>query len=150
MNATQRIAIRAPNKMTGDRRASAPRSSSCGALVGLVTRSIGLCGVRVVRLRASFGRASSAVILLGALILAALTLPAASYASEKFEFYTGARMLGMGGAAVAAVNDETAIFTNPAALGKLRDVFITVVDPEIHYGADTTSFLTGFDVDVLQ
>lgn len=39
--------------------------------------------------------------------------------------------MGMGGAIVATVNDETALLSNPAALGKLRDSFITVLDPEV-------------------
>ncbi len=39
--------------------------------------------------------------------------------------------MGMGGAVVATVNDETALLSNPAALGKLRDVFVTIVDPEV-------------------
>lgn len=81
---------------------------------------------------------------------AALILSAsAGFAREKFEFYSGVRALGMGGAAVAIANDETAVFSNPAALGKLRDPFVTVVDPEVHYGADTSSFLSGFDVNIL-
>ncbi len=53
------------------------------------------------------------------------------YAQERYETYNGVRMLGMGGAGVATVNDETALLVNPAALGKLRDVFVTIVDPEV-------------------
>lgn len=52
--------------------------------------------------------------------------------AELYEFYTGVRALGMGGAAVAVVNDETALVSNPAALGKLRNSFLTLIDPEVH------------------
>lgn len=58
--------------------------------------------------------------------------------NEVDEFYTGARALGMGGASIATVNDETALLVNPSGLGKLRDSFGTVLDPELHLG---TSFL---------
>lgn len=70
-------------------------------------------------------------------------------AREKFEFYNGIRSLGMGGASIAVANDETSVFSNPAALGKLRDPFITIFDPELHFGADTSSFVSGFSFDVL-
>lgn len=50
--------------------------------------------------------------------------------AERYEFYNGTRELGMGGARIAVVNDETAMLINPAALGKLRDYFFTVADPE--------------------
>lgn len=52
-------------------------------------------------------------------------------AQEVREFYNGARSLAMGGAGIAVVNDETALLTNPAALGKLRDSYGTILDPEI-------------------
>ena len=51
----------------------------------------------------------------------------------------------MGGAQVATVNDETSLLVNPAALGKLRDYFITVADPEIHLGAATQGII-GTDI----
>lgn len=71
------------------------------------------------------------------------------HAGEKTEFYSGVRSLGMGGTGVAVANDETGIFYNPAALGKLRDPFITIVDPELHISSDTGSFVSGFDFDIL-
>jgi hypothetical protein len=52
-------------------------------------------------------------------------------ASERHSFYEGSRGRAMGGAQIAVVNDETALLVNPSALGKLRDVFGTVLDPEI-------------------
>ena len=38
-------------------------------------------------------------------------------------------------ALVAVVNDETALLVNPAALGKLRDFYGTIFDPELELGA---------------
>lgn len=64
-------------------------------------------------------------------------------ANELYEFYNGVRQMGMGGATIAVVNDETALFANPAALGKLRDSFATVVDPEIDYGEVNSEIATG-------
>ena len=57
--------------------------------------------------------------------------------AERYEFFNGVRSLGMGGAQVAIVNDETALMGNPAGLGRLRDYFLTVADPEIALGEDT-------------
>lgn len=51
-------------------------------------------------------------------------------AGEVFEFYNGIRQMGMGGASIAVVNDETAIVANPAGLGKVRDLYLTIFDPE--------------------
>ncbi len=51
-------------------------------------------------------------------------------AGERYEFYNGVRSLGMGGATVLVANDETALLHNPAGLGRLRDYFITLFDPE--------------------
>ncbi len=59
-------------------------------------------------------------------------------------FYKGARGLGMGGAHISAVNDETTVLINPAALGKLRGKYFVVDDIEIEMNADTQS-LVGFD-----
>jgi hypothetical protein len=66
-------------------------------------------------------------------------------AEERYEFYNGVRALGMGGAAIAVVNDETSLLYNPAALGKLRDYFITLIDPEIGIGSETEQ-IAGVDV----
>lgn len=51
-------------------------------------------------------------------------------ATEKREFYNGVRSLGMGGISIATVNDETALLINPAALGRVRDFYGTLFDPE--------------------
>lgn len=56
---------------------------------------------------------------------------AAAASGERDEFFNSARYLGMGGAGVAISNDETALLMNPAGLGKLRDYYITIADPEI-------------------
>jgi len=78
-------------------------------------------------------------------ILAAWILSSASEAGtfngEIDEFYTGVRMLGMGGTYVNSVNDETAILTNPAGLGKLRDYTFTIADPELHGGFTNTEIV---------
>jgi hypothetical protein len=58
--------------------------------------------------------------------------------SETRENYNGIRSLGMGGADIAVVNDETALLVNPAALGKIRDLYGTVLDPEIEGSANFT------------
>ena len=52
-------------------------------------------------------------------LLAVLILAAASPALAQFP-WAGARATGMGGAEVAAVNDNSAIYANPAALGSLE------------------------------
>ena len=68
--------------------------------------------------------------------------------NEVRQFYTGARAYGMGGASIAVVNDETALLSNPAALGKLREFYGTIIDPEIEGGASFNSLynagLSGF------
>lgn len=50
---------------------------------------------------------------------------------ERRMFYKSLRYQAMGGASVAVANDETSITINPAGLGKLRDEYGTVFDPEI-------------------
>ncbi|MDX9730745.1 MAG: hypothetical protein RBT63_03150 [Bdellovibrionales bacterium] len=79
------------------------------------------------------------------LILSAATLAQASNAhgGEIERFYRGVRSLGMGGVYVNTVNDETAILTNPAGLGKLRDTTWTLVDPELH-GAFTNTDIVNY------
>lgn len=56
-------------------------------------------------------------------------------AREVRGFYLGARAAAMGGAGIAVVNDETALLINPAGLGKLRDIYGTIFDPEFE-GSD--------------
>lgn len=80
------------------------------------------------------------------LIVAIITLfSLKSWGAESREFYNGVRGLGMGGTGIATANDETALLINPAGLGKLRDYYITVVDPEIELGQDTEK-VAGTDV----
>ena len=69
-----------------------------------------------------------------------------SQAGEIYEFYNGVRALGMGGAYVTTANDETAMYTNPAGLGKLRDVFITMADPEASFTQNITDFVPFGDI----
>jgi hypothetical protein len=54
--------------------------------------------------------------------------------AEVYPLYRGSRANGMGGADSAVVNDETALLVNPAALGKLRNVYGTLIDPELEVG----------------
>lgn len=81
---------------------------------------------------------------LGVIVVAMVAGPAhaATFNGEIDEFYTGVRSLGMGGTYVNTVNDETAILTNPAGLGKLRDLTFTVIDPELHGGFNDTEIAT--------
>jgi hypothetical protein len=67
---------------------------------------------------------------LGLLIFSTSALATTTFNNEIDEFYVGVRSQGMGGTYVNVVNDETAILTNPAGLGKLRDYTFTLVDPE--------------------
>lgn len=67
--------------------------------------------------------------------VALIFMSPSSWSRERHEFYNGARSLAMGGAYVVSVNDETALALNPAALGKLRDFYGTIIDPEIEIGA---------------
>lgn len=85
----------------------------------------------------------------GLQVLFLILLSALAQAAEKYEFYNGVRQLGMGGAGIAVANDETAVFINPAALGKLRDPFLTIVDPELHMSSAIGSYTSGFDFNLI-
>lgn len=76
---------------------------------------------------------SSFIALLSAMLFVVTDTPL-SQAGELREFYNGARGLGMGDCNIAIVNDETALAVNPAGLGKLRNKFGTVFDPELDIG----------------
>ncbi len=65
-----------------------------------------------------------------------------TFAQELRPFYRGVRALGMGGCYAATVNDETALLLNPAALGKLRDFYGTLLDPELDISKNTYSMYT--------
>ncbi len=85
-------------------------------------------------------------------LLTFLTLPTTLLASEKYEFYNGIRSLSMGGVNAAVVNDETALISNPAGLGKVRSFYGTIFDPEIHGSSNVAnmylnqSFTNPFDL----
>lgn len=53
------------------------------------------------------------------------------WSAETIEFYNGVRYLGMGDSMIAVANDETALAANPAALGRLRNYYGTIFDPEV-------------------
>jgi hypothetical protein len=61
--------------------------------------------------------------------------------------------MSMGGASIAVVNDETALLINPAGLGKLRDIYGTILDPEVDGSSrakemyQTKAFTEPFDLD---
>ncbi len=57
--------------------------------------------------------------------------PVYSHAAELREFYNSIRGLSMGDTNVVTANDETALAHNPAGLGKLRDFYGTLFDPEL-------------------
>lgn len=60
-----------------------------------------------------------------------------------YEFFRGVRQMGMGGASIAVVNDETSVLSNPNGLGRLRDSFYTIFDPEITASTDGADTLLG-------
>lgn len=62
------------------------------------------------------------------------------FAGEVRENFVGARMLAMGGSSIAVVNDETALLSNPAGLGKLRDFYGTLIDPEVDGTTNISNF----------
>ncbi|MCB0384242.1 MAG: hypothetical protein KDD43_02520, partial [Bdellovibrionales bacterium] len=57
-----------------------------------------------------------ALTVIGVILLYIFSTYAAN-AGQNFEFYRGIRQMSMGGAAIAVVNDETALLSNPAGLG---------------------------------
>ena len=69
-----------------------------------------------------------------------------SLSFADFEFFRGVRQMGMGGASIAVVNDETSVLSNPNGLGRLRDYFFTVIDPELTASAGQTEALIGTGV----
>ncbi|NTW61035.1 MAG: hypothetical protein HGA43_17960, partial [Nitrospirae bacterium] len=61
------------------------------------------------------------------LVLAVIALLLAPSLGNAAQFsVVGPRALGMGGASVAAVNDSTAVYWNPAALANFRKVDIRI------------------------
>jgi hypothetical protein len=72
-----------------------------------------------------------------------IILLVAQTAHGDFEFFRGVRQMGMGGASIAVVNDETAVLSNPNGLGRLRDSFFTIIDPEISASSSGMDTLLG-------
>lgn len=76
--------------------------------------------------------------------------------NEWFEFYNNTRSLGMGGCSVAVTSDETSLYRNPANLGSVRDVYGTLLDPEIegssNFVQQVTANSTGkaFEIDEIK
>lgn len=73
------------------------------------------------------------------ILLFLLLLTNVTWARERRAFYEGVRGRAMGGAQIAVVNDETALLVNPAGLGKLRDFYGTLFDPELEYSNNLNS-----------
>ena len=63
-------------------------------------------------------------------------------AHERYDFYRSPRQMAMGGASIGVVNDQTALIHNPAGLGRLRDVYLTLADPVLAIG-DQDSTIAG-------
>ena len=76
------------------------------------------------------------------LLTLGLYFPSLAWTQEVHQFYEGARALAMGGAQIAVVDDETALIVNPAALGKLRDLYVNIVDPELDVGQNAYNIYT--------
>lgn len=66
--------------------------------------------------------------------------------NEWFEAYNNTRSLGMGGASLAITSDETSLYRNPANLGSVRDVYGTIIDPEIEASSSFVSNVTAKSV----
>lgn len=60
-------------------------------------------------------------------------------AQERREFYRSIRALSMGNSSVAVANDETSLLLNPAGLGKLRNFYGTILDPELELSDKTVN-----------
>jgi hypothetical protein len=65
----------------------------------------------------------------------------AAWSQELVPYYRGVRDEAMGGAGVAVVNDETALFINPAGLGKIRGPYLSLINPEVETNYETVSAL---------
>lgn len=79
-----------------------------------------------------------------ATLIVSLYVTPALAVNEWFEFYNNTRSLAMGGASVAITSDDTSLFRNPANLGSLRDLYGTILDPEV----EGTSNLTASQIDI--
>lgn len=81
-------------------------------------------------------------VILGSLIL--LIAQPGWAVNEWLEFYNNTRTLSMGGASVAITSDDTSLWRNPANLGSIREVYGTLLDPEI----EGTSNLTPAQINI--
>jgi hypothetical protein len=77
------------------------------------------------------------------LILILMVTPGFAKATEHFEFYRGVREMGMGGASIAVVNDQTALLLNPAGLGRLREAYVTLADPTLEINGKDDALSSG-------
>ncbi|MDZ4677995.1 MAG: hypothetical protein SGI74_10880 [Oligoflexia bacterium] len=65
-----------------------------------------------------------------------------SYSQEIQPFFRSVRAQAMGGAGVATVNDETALFINPAGLGKIRGPYFVLINPELETNYEANAALS--------
>ncbi len=78
-------------------------------------------------------------ILSNTIIVLILLVGTGAVAQEKTQNFRSARDEAMGGAGVAIVDDETALFVNPAGLGKVRGTYLSLINPELETNYSTVS-----------
>src|SRR5437773_68172 len=98
-------------------------------------------------MKVSHGRVTSLVSFLArffgaTFLLVSFSLPQVAKAQEINSFFRGIRALGMGGAAVATVNDQTSLFYNPAGLGKIRGPYLVPINAEAEINTELSSALS--------
>ncbi len=64
-------------------------------------------------------------------VIISLLIGSTAWAAEIPEYNNNVRALGMGNAFAPFVNDKDSLFLNPAGLGKVKGINITVMDPQI-------------------
>ncbi len=64
-------------------------------------------------------------------------VPGLAAAGERYDFYDSVRGLGMGNAVVSTVDEDSAIWLNPAALGRVRGDILTLANPQADIGQET-------------
>ncbi|MCC6278050.1 MAG: hypothetical protein IT289_09065 [Oligoflexia bacterium] len=77
-----------------------------------------------------------------ALIVLAFS-PSLLVAQEIKPFFRGVRSQAMGGAGIGIVNDESALWINPAGLGKIRGPYFALVNAELEANYDTNVAISG-------
>lgn len=73
------------------------------------------------------------------ILISFLLWPHNAHSKEIREFYNSIRGLSMGDTSVATANDETALPLSPAGLGKIRDYYGTIFDPELEFSKNVNT-----------